>query len=74
MWKSNGSSPFAALSACAVTSEPMKLEKFWARSCCFGSIEFESSTTNRMSAVVTSPSFTCFCPGWKRHEPTGLKL
>ena len=67
-------SPFAARLVLVCTMRLMKSLKLAARPACFGSMEGESSTTKRMSALETSESWTRTEPGWKRQRPTGLKV
>ena len=74
MWKSIGSSPRPARAVLVWTMRVMKSWKLAARPACFGSIDGESSTTKRMSALETPASFTFTAPGWIRQWPTGLKL
>jgi hypothetical protein len=73
-WKSMGSSPFSARAALTSTIPRMKSPKLAASPCCFGSVDGESSTTKRTSALETLESATRVEPGWMRQRPTGSNV
>ncbi len=72
IWKSTGWSPRAARPTFVSTIVRMNSRKLAASAACFGSIDGESSTTNRMSALEVFGRVTRTEPGWRRQLPTGL--
>ena len=64
IWKSMGTSPREARPTFVSTILRMKSSKLAASAACFGSIEGESSTTNRMSALEVFGRVTRTEPGW----------
>ena len=67
-----GSSPRAARPTFVSTIRRMKSWKLAASPACLGSMEGESSTTNRMSALEVFGSWTRTEPGWSTQLPTGV--
>ncbi len=72
IWKSSGCRLRAARPTLMSTIRRMKSWKLAASPACFESIEPESSTTNRMSALEVFGSATRTDPGWRTQLPTGV--